>query len=116
MALDDSAAISVTSLVFLGGVQLMQQLGPGIDEVRTAKPGDPKMRAQLNVAELTAGGTVLAAGATISALAGRWEPIAMALVVVIGSTAAYEMAWRASGTTHDPLTMEAMGGARGGRS
>lgn len=112
MALDDGAVVSMTSLLFLGGVQLMQELGPGIAEVRTARPGDPKVRARLNIGEAVAGGTVLGAGLTLSWLAGRWEPLVMSAVVVGGSVLAYELAWRGSQDTVDPVSGSHLAGAR----
>lgn len=113
MALDEGAAISMTSLLFIGGVQLMQDLGPGIETARTAKPGDAKVRARLNIGEFVAGSTVLGAGLVLSLMAERWEPLIMAGVVVGGSCLAYEIAWRQPNDTVDPLSGTHMSGARG---
>ena len=103
MPVEDSTAVALTSLLLLGGVQLMDQLGPGMAEVRAADANDVTVRGQLNTAELVAGGTVLAAGVLVAVMARRWEPVAMAALVVTGSLVAYELAWRAdSGTAIDP--------------
>src|SRR4051794_34326618 len=87
-----SAALAAASLL-ITGVNFLGTHGPSVDDVLGARPGD-ETALHLRAAELTAAGTILAAGLVAAALTRQVWPLMVAGTTVVTGVAIYESVLR----------------------